>query len=96
MPKLYIQAQRRAPSSPSTIQTSYKVLVRQLAFVGLKRKPDETLQAFAERVDDRFGTDDMSKVTAVYEKTIYSKESATTSFDEIKESWEYLINRTIG
>ena len=96
MPKLYIRAQRRAPSSPATIQASYKVLVRQLAFVGLKRKPDETLQAFAERVDDRFGTDDMSKVTAVYEKTIYSKESTGISFDEIKESWEYLINRTTG
>ncbi|MGM9948467.1 MAG: DUF3488 and DUF4129 domain-containing transglutaminase family protein [Lysinibacillus sp.] len=96
MPKVYVQVQRRKPASPSTIQSSYKVLMRQLAFVGLKRKPDETLQAFAERVDDRFGTDDMSKVTAVYEKTIYSKESAGTSFDEIKESWEYLINRTTG
>lgn len=96
MPKLYIQAQRRKPSSPSTIKSSYKVLVRQLAFVGLKRKPDETLQAFAERVDDRFGTDDMSKVTTAYEKTIYSKESTSIHFEEIKESWEYLINRTTG
>lgn len=96
MPKVYIQAQRRKPVSASTIQSSYKVLMRQLAFVGLKRKPDETLQAFAGRVDERFGTDDMSKVTTVYEKAIYSKNTNNHSFDEIKESWEYLINRTTG
>ena len=94
VPKVYIQAQRRKPANASTIQSSYKVLMRQLAFVGLKRKPDETLQAFAKRVDNRFGTDDMSKVTAVYEKTIYSKDTSDIHFDEIKESWEYLINRT--
>jgi transglutaminase-like putative cysteine protease len=96
MPKVYIQAQRRKPDRASTIQSSYKVLMRQLAFLGLKRKPDETLQAFAERVDKHFGTGDMSKVTTVYEKTIYSKETRNIHFDEIKESWEYLINRTTG
>lgn len=96
MPKVYIQAQRRKPSSPSTIQSSYKVLMRQLGFLGLKRKPDETLHAFAARVDRHFGTNDMSKVTAVYEKTIYSKEKGNIQFEEIKESWEYLINRTTG
>ncbi len=96
MPKVYIQAQRRKPSSPSTIQSSYKVLMRQLGFLGLKRKPDETLHAFAARVDGHFGTNDMSKVTAVYEKTIYSKEKGNIQFEEIKESWEYLINRTTG
>lgn len=93
LPKVHVATHRRKPSNAATIQSSYKALLKQLEFAGLKRQKSETLQAFAKRVDDHFGTDDMSKITALYEKTIYSKDTTTFNFDEIKESWEYLINR---
>ena len=92
LPKVHVATHRRKPSNAATVQSSYKALLKQLEFAGLKRHKSETLQAFAKRVDDHFGTDDMSKITALYEKTIYSKDTTTFSFSEIQESWEYLIN----
>ncbi|MFF5996647.1 transglutaminaseTgpA domain-containing protein [Lysinibacillus sp. KU-BSD001] len=94
--KMHVNRQRRQPTNATTLQKSYKVLLKQLESVGLKRGSSETLQAFATRVDDYFGTDDMSKITDLHEKTIYSKDMTHFNFDEIKESWEYLINRTTG
>ena len=93
LPKVHVATHRRKPSNAATVQSSYKALLKQLEFAGLKRQKSETLQAFAKRVDDHFGTNDMSKITALYEKTIYSKDTTTFNFSEIQESWEYLINR---
>ena len=93
LPKVQVATHRRKPPNTATVQSSYKALLKQLEFTGLKRQKSETLQAFAKRVDEHFGTDDMSKITALYEKTIYSKDTMTFDFIEIKESWEYLINR---
>lgn len=92
LPKVHVATHRRKPSNAATVQSSYKALLKQLEFAGLKRQKSETLQAFAKRVDDHFGTNDMSKITALYEKTIYSKDTTTFNFSEIQESWEYLIN----
>ena len=92
LPKVHVATHRRKPSNAATVQSSYKVLLKQLEFAGLKRQKSETLQAFAKRVDDHFGTNDMSKITELYEKTIYSKDITTFNFNEIQESWEYLIN----
>lgn len=38
----------------------------------------------------------MSKITALYEQQIYSNNYTQLDWLEIKESWEYLINRTSG
>ena len=96
LPKVHVATHRRKSSDAATVQSSYKALLKQLEFAGLKRQKSETLQDFAKRVDDHFGTNDMLKITALYEKTIYSKDATTFDFIEIKESWEYLINRTGG
>lgn len=94
LPKVYVRIQRGKPNDASNFSVAYKRLIKQLSLYGLKRTPDETLQSFAQRVDEHFGTDDMSKITAVYEKVIYSKNIEHHEFNEIKESWENLINRT--
>ena len=38
----------------------------------------------------------MTRLTEVYEKLIYAKDVDPTKFNEMKESWEYLINRASG
>ncbi len=96
LPKVYVKMQQRKPNDASNLTVAYKRLLKQLALSGLKREPNETLQSFAQRVDEHFGVKDMSKITEVYEKVIYSKNIEHHEFDEIKESWEYLINRTTG
>lgn len=94
MPKVHIANQRRKADHKEAVQSAYKVLLKQLEREGLVRGRDETLAKFAIRVDGYFGTLDMSKVTDVYEKSIYSKNADDFSFDKIQESWEYLINAT--
>lgn len=88
IPKAVIARQRMKPTD---IETAYERLLQHLARIGLRKRHNETLAEFAERVDRRLQTEDMSKITAVYERAIYSK-NAEISFDEIKECWENLIN----
>lgn len=92
MPKVEIARQRM---SPADVETAYERLLKHLARNGLRKRKDETIREFAVRVDRYTGTDDMTKITEVYERAIYSK-NASVSFDEIKESWENLINSSSG
>lgn len=70
--------------------------MKQLSRIGLRRKDGETLRAFAIRVDESLETEEMQKLTAVYEQHIYGKDKQEVDFMELKESWENLINRTIS
>lgn len=92
MPKMVITRQR---VKPTNVEVAYERLLKHLASVGIRKRKGETLSEFAERVDRMYETNDMSKITEVYERAIYSK-NADISFEEIKESWENLINRSSG
>ncbi len=96
LPKYYIQQNRKQGATRKNYVMSYERLLKQLASDGLKRAQGQTLQAYAARVDAHFGTDDMSKLTSAYERLVYSKNFDETEYEEMKESWEYLINRSIG
>lgn len=82
-------------AKPTTVKGAYKSLEKRLAKFGLMRKRGETLRAFAVRVDHKLETNEMTKFIAIYERSLYSAES-TSDFLEIKESYEYLINRLDG
>jgi signal transduction histidine kinase len=96
LPKYYINQYRRQEKTESSYVTAYARLLRQLNNYGLKRKDNQTLSSYAIEVDRFFDTDDMTKLTDVYERLIYSKDVDPKQFDELKESWEYLINRSSG
>ena len=96
LPKYYIHQYRKGKPSEENYVTAYERLLKQLANYGLRRKGDQTLSSYAYEVDKYFATDNMSKLTEVYEKLIYAKGIDPTEFDKMKESWEYLINRTSG
>lgn len=74
----------------------YHQLSQHLARQNLKRAPYETLQQFAKRVDNDLGTDEMTIFIAIYERSIYSKQLTETDAIKMKESLEYLINRSTG
>ncbi|MER2039446.1 MAG: transglutaminaseTgpA domain-containing protein [Solibacillus sp.] len=93
-PKLAIQRNRSKLKDTSTFEDSYFVLLKQLERIDLKRRQDETLKQYAKRVDDRLETTKMSELTAVYEEVIYAGVSNNFNTNEVKEIWEYLINRT--
>lgn len=96
LPKVYASIYQRKGANWASFMYAYRVLLKQLALCGLKRQPGETLHAFAEKVDRQFGTDDMCKLTDAYEIYIYSQNPENVDFAKLKESWEYLINRTTG
>lgn len=91
LPKLYVQLNRNKPMNEASFETRYSQLLKVLEFRGYKRKNDQTLQSFAKEIDNNFGTNEMSKITHVYEQYIYGKHDGNIDFDKLKESWEYLI-----
>lgn len=96
IPKMHVRSYRKKDAGWSTFDSSYHVLTKQLSRIGLRRKDGETLRAFAERVDEALETEEMKKLTSVYEQHIYSKQPQEVDYTKLRESWEYLINRTIG
>mgnify|MGYP000918038079 FL=1 len=96
IPKMQVRVYRKKEADWSSFDASYQALTKQLGRIGLKRNHGETLRAFAERVDASLETEEMQKLTAVYEQHIYGKNAQDVDFVKLRESWEYLINRTIG
>ncbi|MGA3602407.1 transglutaminase TgpA family protein [Lysinibacillus agricola] len=96
IPKMQVRAYRKKEANWTNFDASYHALTKQLSRIGLRRKDGETLRAFAERVDASLETEQMLKLTAVYEQHIYGKDKQEVDFMKLKESWEYLINRTIS
>ncbi|MEO4055477.1 transglutaminaseTgpA domain-containing protein [Solibacillus sp. CAU 1738] len=94
LPKIYVQLNRRKKQDAHIFELSYAQLLKQLERYGLKRSKNQTLQSFARAVDAHFDTDHMSKLTEAYERSIYAEKAEELDFDKLKESWEYLINRT--
>ncbi|MEG0564495.1 DUF4129 domain-containing protein, partial [Anaerorhabdus sp.] len=78
----------------TTFEDGYFVLLKQLERIHLKRHDNETLQQFAKRVDAQLETTKMAELTAVYEQIIYAGKAQQFDTSKVKESWEYLINRT--
>lgn len=96
LPKVYVQMNRKKPQTADTFEDSYILLLKQLEAFGLKRQKGQTLQEYATVVDRYFETDKMSLLTNAYERSIYADTTENIDFEEMKEIWEYLINRTTG
>ena len=96
LPKYYIQKNRKVTLTTQNYRHSYETLLKQLASYGLNRSKDQTLSNYAKLVDAHFETDAMSQLTEVYERLIYGKNVDESQFNEMKEIWEYLINRASG
>ena len=96
LPKVYVQMNRKKPQTADTFEDSYILLLKQLEAFRLKRQKGQTLQEYAAVVDRYFETDKMSRLTDAYERSIYAGTTENIDFEEMKEIWEYLINRTTG
>ncbi|MBT2583360.1 transglutaminaseTgpA domain-containing protein [Planococcus sp. ISL-109] len=96
MPKVLIPYYRRKGGGSETFEKAYLRLLKQLELYGIRRAPGQTLRSYAEYVDSFYGTEEMTKLTAVYEKSVYGGDSQSVDWAEMQESWENLINRTSG
>ncbi|RAK14095.1 transglutaminase superfamily protein [Anoxybacillus vitaminiphilus] len=75
---------------------AYLSLLKHLDDYGLKRKSGQTLRQYAAYVDDWFGTNEMSRLTFLYEKAIYEKDHVHIEWAQVKELWENLIKKTVS
>lgn len=96
MPKVLIPYYRRKAGGAETFEKAYLRLLKQLELYGIRRQKGQTLRSYAEYVDSFFGTGDMKRLTAAYEKLVYGGDSDSVDWPEMQESWENLINRTSG
>jgi hypothetical protein len=96
MPKVLIPYYRTRSGGAQTFEKAYLRLLKQLDLYGIKRREGQTLKSYAAYIDSFFGTHEMSHLTSVYERTVYGGNSDSVNWQELKESWENLINRTSG
>ena len=75
---------------------AYLSLLRHLDDYGLKRKTHQTLRQYAAYVDDWFKTKEMTRLTMLYEKSIYLPKNNPIDWDEVRELWENLIKKTVS
>lgn len=79
-----------------SIEAAYEDLLKILAMNGLKRKKSETLQQFANRVDNQLGGAHMTHFMSEYERYLYDPTTNYVDWGKLKESWQYLINTVRG
>ncbi|PPA69014.1 transglutaminase TgpA family protein [Jeotgalibacillus proteolyticus] len=75
---------------------AYMSLLKQLDRYGLKREENQTLRDYAKKIDAFFGTNEMGKLTAQYERILYRQEKQEPNWRDMRELWENLIKRTTG
>ena len=96
LPKVFIPYYRSRKGNSETFEKAYLRLLKQLDLYGIKRGEGQTLKSYAAYIDSFFGTKEMSRLTSVYEQSIYGGRSDSVNWNELQESWEKLINLTSG
>ncbi|MCY8689522.1 DUF4129 domain-containing protein, partial [Bacillus spizizenii] len=72
---------------------AYGALLKQLRRRGLPKRDSETLRDYAKRIDGKYDSEDMSKLTLCYERALYRNEDSAALWNESRELWENLIKR---
>lgn len=91
-----VRFQYKRTKGDNLFAEAYLSLLRHLDDYGLKRNKGQTLRQYAAYVDDWFQTNEMTKLTLLYEKMVYQQETARVEWTEVKELWENLIKRTVS
>ncbi|MBQ0140273.1 MAG: transglutaminase domain-containing protein [Kurthia sp.] len=80
-----------------SLNTAYNKLLRYLKkHKQLIREEGETLADFAKRVDMQLNTTDMMHLTLLMEQELYDPNAKPKHWNDFKEYWENLINKTRG
>lgn len=91
----FIQRKLEHDFDDTAFQEAYLYLLKLADKKGYQRGSDETLRELSQRIDDDLRTKEMSKLTRVYERMIYSKR-LTGGKEEIIQLWKNLINQIMA
>lgn len=78
-----------------TFSEAYAALLKELNRCGIKRKSEQTLRDYAQSVDSRFATEEMSELTMHYERVIYGNGEASEIWEKVKPLWKNVMKKTI-
>ncbi|WP_040984001.1 transglutaminaseTgpA domain-containing protein [Oceanobacillus jeddahense] len=91
----FLQRKLERQFDDTVFQEAYLYLLKLAKKKGFRRGSDETLREFARRIDKDLYTVEMSKLTRIYERMIYSKR-LTGEKEEIIQLWKNLINQIMA
>ncbi|MDL4842001.1 DUF4129 domain-containing transglutaminase family protein [Aquibacillus rhizosphaerae] len=77
-------------------QDAYHFLLKVLDHKGFKREQGQTLRDYANYIDKRFESNEMSRFTHHYERFLYRNEIDSDKWGEMTELWESLIKRSLS
>lgn len=91
-PIYYIWKFKRVEKDDSFVE-AYHVLLKQLNRRGLKRETGQTLREYAQSIDQYFSTQEMTLLTAQYERYLYGNHLEKDTWKTMRELWENLIKK---
>lgn len=80
-------------SDAQSLEKAYHFLLRVLAYKGINKTNEQTLREYAKEADAYFETNEMSQLTAYYERVLYRNEKEFSNNASAHELWENLLKR---
>ncbi|WP_096201847.1 transglutaminase TgpA family protein [Bacillus sp. FJAT-45350] len=87
----YILTRFGRSNGQEAFQHAYEGLLWFLRLRGVKKEKQETLREYARRVDEKFSSSEMVKLTESYEKVYYGGASPEKEWTENRKLWKNLI-----
>ena len=95
--RIYILERRmRKRRDAETYQDAYHYILKVLKNKGFEKDPDQTLREYANRIDNWYGSNEMGRLTANYERLIYQNGVTNIVDEEMSNLWKNLIKRILG
>lgn len=76
-----------------TFTESYLFLLTLLGHYTLARRPEQTLREYAEQIDERYHTKNMSLLNQIYEQILYNNEGNDLQTKEFIPIWKELVDQ---
>lgn len=77
------------------LEEAYLYLLNLLHKNGFKKRPDQTLREYAQLIDEKYETKEMTVLTKYYEQMLYSDTLEKTKTEMFIEAWEKLSKRLL-
>ena len=81
---------------PKVYQDAYHHLLNVLRVQGLPIQPEQTLREYAQRIDDRYETNEMGQLTEQYEQMIYNNGEQPENMKDLYTIWHNLFMRVMA
>ncbi|WP_026673382.1 DUF4129 domain-containing transglutaminase family protein [Alkalihalobacterium bogoriense] len=89
----YMLFRYQSKQGEDTFNDAYATLLWLLQFVGMKKNEGETMREYAKRVDSLYSMDEMTALTANYERVSYGNAPSEKLWSESRRLWKTIVRR---